>query len=232
MKVDVLPDAGAVAEAAARLVAEEARAAVSERGRFTFAVSGGDTPWRMLRFLSGVALPWKAIHVFQVDERVAPDGDADRNLTHLRESLVSRVDLPAANLHAMPVGREDLAAAAAAYARNLATTTGGEGALDLVHLGLGPDGHTASLVPGDPVLAVTNADVAVTGAYAGRRRMTLTYPALDRARRVLWVVTGAGKAPVLPRLAAGDPTIPAGRVRADRAVMLVDAAAAAGLGST
>ena len=232
MKIDVLPDADAVAEEAARLVAGEARAAVAERGRFTFGVSGGSTPRRMLRFLSGEDLPWNAIHVFQVDERVAPDGDADRNLTHLREALLSRVDLPAANLHAMPVGQEDLVGAAAAYARDLATTAGGEGALDLVHLGLGTDGHTASLVPGDPALAVKDADVAVTGAYAGRRRMTLTYPALDRARRILWVVTGAGKAPVLPRLAAGDPTIPAGRVRADRAVILADAAAAAGLGGS
>ena len=232
MKIDVLPDAESVAEAAARLVAGEARAAVAERGRFTFAVSGGSTPRRMLRFLSGEDLPWKAIHVFQVDERVAPDGDTDRNLTHLREALLSRVDLPAANLHVMPVGREDLVGAAAAYAHDLATTTGGEGVLDLVHLGLGTDGHTASLVPGDPALAVKDADVAVTGAYAGRRRMTLTYPALDRARRILWVVTGAGKAPVLPRLAAGDPSIPAGRVRADRAVMLVDAAAAASLVGT
>jgi len=232
VKIDVLPDAESVAEAAARLVAGEARAAVAERGRFTFAVSGGSTPRRMLRFLSGEDLPWKAIHVFQVDERVAPDGDTDRNLTHLREALLSRVDLPAANLHVMPVGREDLVGAAAAYAHDLATTTGGEGVLDLVHLGLGTDGHTASLVPGDLALAVTDADVAVTGAYAGRRRMTLTYPALDRARRILWVVTGAGKAPVLPRLAAGDPSIPAGRVRADRAVMLVDAAAAASLVGT
>ena len=154
MKIDVLPDADAVAKEAARLVAGEARAAVAERGRFTFAVSGGSTPRRMLRFLSGEDLPWKAIHVFQVDERVAPDGDTDRNLTHLREALLSRVDLPAANLHAMPVGREDLVGAAAAYARDLATTAGGEGALDLVHLGLGTDGHTASLVPGDPALAV------------------------------------------------------------------------------
>jgi 6-phosphogluconolactonase len=184
----------------------------------------------MLRFLSGEDLPWRSIHVFQVDERVAPDGDADRNLTHLRESLISRVDLPAANVHAMPVGQEDLAGAAAAYARDLARTTGGEGALDLVHLGLGTDGHTASLVPGDPVLAVKDADVAVTGVYAERRRMTLTYPTLDRARRILWLVTGDGKAPVLPRLVAGDPTIPAGRVSADRAVVLADTAAAARLG--
>ncbi len=227
MRIDVLPDADAVAEEAARLVAGEARAAVAARGRFALAVSGGNTPWRMLRALAGEALPWKAIQLFQVDERVALDGDPDRNLTHLRENLLSRVDLPGANLHAMPVERGDLAAAAEAYANELAGAAGG--VLDLVHLGLGPDGHTASLVPGDPVLEVKDADVGVTGVYAGHRRMTLTYPALGRARRILWVVTGADKARALVRLEAGDPSIPAGRVRADRAVLLADAAAAARL---
>ncbi len=227
MRIDVLPDADTVAEAAARLVAGEARAAVAARGRFALAVSGGNTPWRMLRVLAGEELPWKAIQVFQVDERVAREGDPDRNLTHLRESLVSRVDLPAPNLHAMPVEGGDLAAAAAAYASDLHRTAGG--VLDLVHLGLGPDGHTASLVPGDPVLEVDDADVGVTGVYAGRRRMTLTYPALGRARKILWVVTGPDKARALVRLEAGDPGIPAGRVRTERAVLLADAAAAARL---
>jgi 6-phosphogluconolactonase len=216
-----------VAVAAARAIAAAAREGVRARGRFSIAVSGGRTPWQMLRALADEPLPWKEIHLFQVDERAAPAGDPDRNLTHLRESLVSRVDLPAGNLHAMPVERADLAAGAADYARELSLAAGG--VLDLVHLGLGPDGHTASLVPGDPVLGVRDADVAVTGPYAGRRRMTLTYPALDRARRILWVVTGAEKAPVLPRLDAGDRSIPAGRVCADRAEILADAAAAAGL---
>jgi len=225
--MEILADAEGVAAAAARAIAASAREAVRERGCFAFAVSGGRTPWQMLRALSAVPLPWKAIHVFQVDERVAPAGDPDRNLTHLRESLLSRVDLPAANLHAMPVERDDLVSAAAAYARELSGVA--RGVLDLVHLGLGPDGHTASLVPGDPVLEVRDADVAVTGPYVGHRRMTLTYPAIDRARRILWVVTGAEKAPVLPRLDAGDPAIPAGRVRADRAAILADVDAAAGL---
>jgi 6-phosphogluconolactonase len=227
VRIEILAGPDAVAVAAARAIAALAREAVAARGRFAFAVSGGRTPWQMLRALAGEPLPWKEIHVFQVDERVAPAGDPDRNLTHLRESLVARVGLPAANLHAMPVERDDLEAGAAAYARDLAAAAGG--VLDLVHLGLGPDGHTASLVPGDPVLEVRDADVAVTGPYAGRRRMTLTYPAIDRARRILWVVTGAEKAPVLPRLDAGDRSIPAGRVCADRARVLADVAAAAGL---
>jgi 6-phosphogluconolactonase len=210
-------------------MATEARQAVASRGRFAFAVSGGRTPWRMLQALSAEDVPWKDVHVFQVDERVAPAGDPERNLTHLRESLLGRVPLPPENLHAMPVEQPDLSEAVASYARELRAVTGTPAVLDVVHLGLGPDGHTASLVPGDPVLEVKDADVATTGLYAGRRRMTLTLPALDRARRILWVITGAEKAPVLPRLLAGDRAIPAGCVRAERAVALADAAAAAHL---
>jgi 6-phosphogluconolactonase len=229
MRIEVLPDADRVALRAARWLASEARQAVASRGRFAFAVSGGRTPWQMLRALSAEDVPWKDVHVFQVDERVAPAGDPDRNLTQLRESLLGRVPLPPENLHAMPVDQPDLAAAVASYARELRAVTGTPAVLDVVHLGLGPDGHTASLVPGDPVLDVTDADVATTGLHAGRSRMTLTFPALDRARRILWVITGVEKAPVLPRLLAGDRAIPAGRVRADRAVALTDADAAARL---
>jgi 6-phosphogluconolactonase len=229
VKIEVIQNAEGVALRAASWLADQARQAVVARGRFAFAVSGGRTPWQMLRALASEDVPWKDLHVFQVDERVAPAGDPDRNLTHLRESLLGRVPLPPENLHAMPVEEADLGAAAARYSRELGAVTGAPAVLDVVHLGLGTDGHTASLVPGDPVLEVNNADVATTGLHAGRRRMTLTYPVLGRARRILWVVTGADKAPVLPRLLAGDRAIPAGRVRADRAVLVADAAAAAHL---
>jgi 6-phosphogluconolactonase len=229
VKIEVIQNAEGVALRAASWLADQARQAVVVRGRFAFAVSGGRTPWQMLRALASEDVPWKDLHVFQVDERVAPAGDPDRNLTHLRESLLGRVPLPPENLHAMPVEEADLGAAAARYSRELGAVTGAPAVLDVVHLGLGTDGHTASLVPGDPVLEVNNADVATTGLHAGRRRMTLTYPVLGRARRILWVVTGADKAPVLPRLLAGDRAIPAGRVRADRAVLVADAAAAAHL---
>ncbi len=231
MKVEVLPDAIAVATRAARLIAAAARAAVAERGRFTLAVSGGHTPWLMVRVLAAEQVPWESVHVFQVDERIAPPGHPERNLTHLCESLLAHTALDASRLHAMPVEVADLPAAAASYAAELHTVAGSPPVIDLVHLGLGPDGHTASLVPCDPVLRVSDADVALTGEYQGRRRMTLTYPALGRARQLLWVVTGADKAPVLPRLVSGDPSIPAGRVRADRALVLSDAAAAAALPS-
>jgi 6-phosphogluconolactonase len=226
MKLEVLADADAVARKAAALIAAEAREAVVARGRFVFAVSGGRTPWLMLRALAGEKVPWEQVEVVQVDERVAPAGHSDRNLTHLRDSLLTRVPLRPEQIHAMPVEAPDLLASAAQYARTLQDLAGSPPVLDLAHLGLGPDGHTASLVPGDPVLDVADADVAITGAYQGRRRMTLTYPMLDRSRRILWLVTGSDKAGMLARLRAGDPTIPAGRVRQDQALVLADRAAA------
>ena len=226
MKIEVLADAEAAALRAAELLAAEARAAVEARGRFALAVSGGHTPWQMLQGLADEEVPWKAVHLFQVDERVAPAGHPDRNLTHIGQSLLGRAALPPGQLHAMPVEERDLEAAAARYARELEAVAGTPPVLDLVHLGLGPDGHTASLVPGDPVLDATGADVALTGVYQGRRRMTLTLPILDRSRRVLWLVTGSEKAGMLMRLRAGDASIPAGRVRQDRALVLADRAAA------
>jgi 6-phosphogluconolactonase len=227
MRFEVLPDADAVARAAARFIAAEARAAAAARGRFIMAVSGGRTPWLMLRALSSEPVLWKDVQVVQVDERVAPAGDPDRNLTHLRESLLERAPLHPKQIHAMPVEQPDLEAAAASYARSLERIAGVPPVLDLAHLGLGPDGHTASLVPGDPVLDVTDRDVAVTGSYQQRRRMTLTYPMLNRSRRILWLVTGAEKVEMLARLRDGDASIPAGRIQSDQALVLADRAAAA-----
>jgi 6-phosphogluconolactonase len=221
VKVEVLADPGAVARRAAERIAAASRVAVAARGRFTAALSGGRTPWDMLRALAALDLPWDAVELFQVDERVAPAGDPDRNLTHMRECLPAR-----ARLSAMPVESAELDLAAAEYAQILGNHAGKPPVLDLVHLGLGPDGHTASLVPGDPALGVTDLDVTVTGPYQGRRRMTLTFPVLNRAREVLWVVTGADKAAMFARLRDGDTAIPAGRVRHERAVALVDRAAA------
>src|SRR5215468_631648 len=160
MRIEVLKDANAVAGKAAALIAAEARRTVAARGRFTMAVSGGHTPWVMLRALAGEEVPWASVHVFQVDERVAPEGHSDRNLTHLRASLLEHAPLPAGQIYAMPVEIPDLNTAAAKYASELERIAGTPPVLDLVHLGLGPDGHTASLVPGDPVLNVTDRDVA------------------------------------------------------------------------
>lgn len=214
-ELNVSSDVDTVAAKAADYVASLARAAVADHGRFTFAVSGGHTPWAMFAKLRQADMPWADVELFQVDERVAPDGDPDRNLTHLRESIG---DAPA-RVHPMPVTDSDAQAAAGAYATVLPQR------FDLVHLGLGPDGHTASLVPGDPVLEVTDALVAVTQPYQGHRRMTLTYPALGRADQLLWLVTGTDKRDALSKLLAGDGSIPAGRVQATRSLIMADEAA-------
>jgi 6-phosphogluconolactonase len=226
MNIEVLDSADSVANRAAAVIAAEARAAVTARGRFVMAVSGGHTPWVMLRALGAEDVPWPHVHVVQVDERVAPAGHPDRNLTHLRESLLDHAPLAPEQIHNMPVESPDLEAAASQYATTLRQIAGSPPVLDLIHLGLGPDGHTASLVAGDPVLDVENADVAITGVYQGRRRMTLTYPMINRARRVLWVVTGSEKVQMLNRFLGGDESIPAGRVRRERALVLADDAAA------
>lgn len=223
--MEVLADADTVARQAAAFIAAEARAAVAARGRFIMAVSGGHTPWQMLRALANETVPWEGVHVVQVDERVAPAGNPDRNLTHLRESLLSHAPLRPEQIHAMPVEAPDLEGAATRYALSLQGIAGTPSVLDLAHLGLGPDGHTASLVPGDPVLDVTKRDVAITGIYQKRHRMTLTYPILNRSRHILWLVTGSGKADMLERLLQGDQSIPAGRVSQDQALLLADRAA-------
>ena len=217
LEVEVLADGDAVALRAAAYVAEQARAAVERGARFTFAVSGGRTPWEMFARLAQEDMPWAQTSIYQVDERVAPADDPDRNLAHLRASLPAQAE---AEVHAMPVEQDDLEAAADEYARSLPER------FDLIHLGLGPDGHTASLVPDDPVLEVRDRDVAVTGEYQGRRRMTLTYPVLNRAGQVLWLVTGEDKVDALRRLRAGDTSIPGGRVQAESQLVVADEAAA------
>ena len=229
MRIEALVDADAVARAGAAFTAEEARGAVAARGRFVVAFSGGHTPWKMLRALADEKVPWRAVHVVQVDERVAPAGDPDRNFTHLRDSLLAHCPLRPEQVHAMPVESADLEAASSRYALTLRDLAGAPAVLDLVHLGLGPDGHTASLVPGDPVLDVTGADVAPTGVYQGRRRMTLTYPMLNRSQRIVWLVAGRDKAEMLARLSKGDYSIPAGRIHQGNAVVFADREAAAGL---
>lgn len=217
-RLEVLADGQAAARRAAELIAAAGAEAVAERDRFTVAISGGRSPWAMLAILGELGeMPWDRTELFQVDERVAAPGSEDRNLTHMVLSLSMDHQ---ATLRPMPVTQRDLDAAARDY----------EGALperfDLVHLGLGPDGHTASLVPGDPVLEAAGRRVALTaGEYQGHRRMTLTYPALDAARRIVWLVTGAEKREPLTKLLAGDDSIPAGRVRNENMTVVADEAA-------
>jgi len=218
IELEVLGDDRAAAKRAAELIAEAGAAAVAERGIFGFAMSGGRSPWAMLAMLDDAEqMPWAETELFQVDERIAAPGDQERNLTHIILAL-SMAHQPA--LRPMPVTQRDLDAAARDYETSLPER------LDLVHLGLGPDGHTASLVPGDPVLEVGDRRVALTGGeHQGHRRMTLTYPALAAARRIFWLVTGADKREALRRLLEGDKSIPAGRVENDDMTLLADRAA-------
>jgi 6-phosphogluconolactonase len=214
--LEVVADPAAVAQRGAELIAERARSAVDARGAFALAVSGGGTPVPMFAALGEYDLPWDAISIHQVDERIAPPGDDDRNLTHLMAALP---EPGRRRVNAMPVEAAEVTAAAAEYAASLP-------AFDLIHLGIGDDGHTASLVPGDPVLEVTDRTVAVTGEYQGRRRMTLTYPPIDAAQEILWIVAGAGKRDALAKLREHDPSVPAGRVANERMLVVADRAAA------
>ncbi len=218
IELEVCADEKAAARRAAELIAAFGAAAVAERDIFSLAMSGGRTPWAMLAMLGEEeSMSWDKTELFQVDERIASPGSEDRNLTHMVLGL--SMDHQAA-LRPMPVTQRDLEAAAREYERTLPDP------LDCVHLGLGPDGHTASLVPGDPVLEVTDRRIALTEtAYQGHHRMTLTYPALNSARQIVWLVTGPKKREPLAKLLAGDTSIPAGRVENANMSVVADAAA-------
>jgi 6-phosphogluconolactonase len=217
-RLEVVADERAAATRAAELIAAAGQEAVRERGPFSLVLSGGRTPWGMLAMLGEMEeMPWDATELFQVDERIAAPGSQERNLTHMVLGL--SLDHQS-TLRPMPVTQRDLDAAARQYEASLPER------LDLVHLGLGPDGHTASLVPGDRVLEVVDRRVAITdSAYQDHRRMTLTYPALNEARRIVWLVTGEDKGAALEKLLAGDDSIPAGRVRNENMVVVADEAA-------
>ncbi|MGH8980151.1 MAG: 6-phosphogluconolactonase [Acidimicrobiales bacterium] len=213
----VFDDLDSLSETAASYVARVVCEAVESDGECHVAVSGGRSPWGTFSRLAQLDMPWDRTVVWQVDERVAPAEDPDRNLVHLREALGDE----AAEIRPMPVEDTDVEMAARRYGAALPAR------FHLVHLGLGPDGHTASLVPDDEVLEVDDRPVAMTStAYEGRRRMTLTYPALARAEQLLWIVSGQDKRTPLAKLLAADPSIPAGRVEATASLVMADRAAA------
>jgi len=216
--LEVVADEKGAARRAAELIAAAGSAAVAERNMFSVAMSGGRSPWGMLAILGELEeMPWDKTELFQVDERLASPGSEERNLTHMVLGL--SMDHQSA-LRPMSVTQRDLEGAARDYERSLPDP------LDVVHLGLGPDGHTASLVPDDPVLEVSDRRVALTEtAYQGHYRMTLTYSALDSARQIIWLVTGPKKREPLARLLAGDTSIPAGRVENANMKIVADAAA-------
>jgi 6-phosphogluconolactonase len=228
MRVDVVADHQLGIHGAA-YVAAALRAGVAARGRATVAFSGGSAAAPLLNALAEEEVPWSSVHVLQVDERVAPDGHADRNVAVLHDCLVDRVAIPGNHVHEMRVTDAPLERAAERYAYTVERLAGRPPTLDVVHLGIGHDGHTASLVPGTDLLHHAAGSVAVTPPYRGRRRMTLTGPALSAARHVLWVVSGASKAAIVQRFIDSDPALPAVHVSRSRALLLLDAAAAASL---
>ena len=220
LRIEVFDDAEGASRRGAEVIADAARSCAAAGRRFAFAASGGSTPWRMFELLAASDVPWVDVDLFQVDERIAPDGDPDRSMTRLRAALLPAA--AAAAWHPMDVTATDPEAAAAAYAASLPPR------FDLLHLGIGPDGHTASLVPGDPVLDVSDRLVAVTGEYQGRRRITLTFPAIDRAAAALWFELGADKRRPLTKLVRGDRSIPAARVGTAEQLLVCDRTAAPG----
>jgi 6-phosphogluconolactonase len=224
-KLEVLEDAPAVARRAASLIEERLRNAVIERGTATFAVSGGRTPARMLRALAREDLAWEHLDLFQVDERAAPEGHPERNATAIRSAFATRLELHPERFHWMLIEQPDLAAGARAYEDTLRSIAGRPAVLDLVQLGIGEDGHTASIFPGAPAQDAAT-DVTPAAAHGGWRRMTLTMPAINRARFIVWVVTGSAKRQVLSGLLAGDPSLVASRVRRTDVAIIADADAA------
>jgi 6-phosphogluconolactonase len=228
MKTELFPTADQVAAGAAAYLEQEIRDALTHQKSFSLAISGGRTPWEMLKILSKADLPWQQVNLFQVDERVAPDGHADRNLTQLFQAIAGTPMVTQLRIFPMPVLAEDLEEGCREYTQVLDEVTEGKG-LDLIHLGLGSDGHTASLVPGDGVMEVQDRLVACTqNTYQGRIRMTLTYPLLNSAKQLLWIVTGSEKQEMVQRLLQKDQSIPAGRLRQENALLLVDQAAMEG----
>ena len=228
LEIEVLPTADAVAARAAAIIERSVREDIARAGRATLAVSGGRTPWIMLQALAASALDWKRIDFFQVDERVAPADHTDRNATHAAAALGAAMRKAPRSFHWMPVEGDDLDAAASDYATQLRAASGSPPVLGTVHLGLGVDGHTASIFPGSPLFD-SAADVAVAPAHLGRVRMTLTLPTLNRARRIVWVVTGRDKVEALAGLMSGDPSIVGSRIRRMGALVIADADAAARL---
>lgn len=220
----------AQARRAADAIAQALEEAVTGRGRATLAVSGGSTVAPLLAALADRPIRWERVDLLQVDERVAPDGHPDRNLGQIATHLIDRLSDTRPRVHPMPVTASDLVSAADDYTGTLEAVAGTPPVLDVVHLGLGADGHTASLLPGEPTGRTAGSrPVVLTGPYQGHRRMTLSLPALSAARRVVWLVRGADKADAVRRLVDGDDAIPAGAVAQSRAVLFVDRAAAAAL---
>lgn len=227
MEIRTFQSATEVAKEAAIFIADRIKENIIKKGHFTFAISGGRTPWEMIKELAKEDLPWEKVFLFQVDERIAPDAHPDRNLTQLFKAIEGTKLVLRLNIFPMRVNAEDLDEACEEYVSHINRMTE-NGKLDLIHLGIGTDGHTASLVPNDSVLEIKEKGVALTDSeYQGRKRMTLTYPLINQAEKILWVVTGEEKAEMLDRLLHQDPSIPAGRIDQHHAIVFTEESAAA-----
>lgn len=223
LEVEVFDEFSEASRAAASFIEQRATESIAERGRFVWAISGGSTPETMLRFLAESNMDWAKVHLFQVDERVAPHGHRDRNSQMVISSLLGpSVRQRIGSVHWMDVTDDDLDNAADIYSAEVAEAA--SGGFDVIQLGLGADGHTASLIPGDPAADERVRSVVVTASYQGRVRMTLTGPVLNRARSIVWLVSGAGKSEAFKRLIGQDPDIPAGTIDQGNAVAFVDRA--------
>lgn len=226
MTLHVAPTPESLARQAAGFIADESRRVLGDSASFTLALSGGRTPERLFRALAAEEVDWPRVHLLQVDERAVEADSPDRNFAAIRTELLDRIAIPDDRVHPMPAASGDLPGAARAYGEALRAVAGADGRLDLVHLGLGEDGHTASLLPDDPALESAD-DVVVSREYAGHRRLSLSLATICRARRRLWLVEGRAKADVLRRVLGGDATVPAGRVKREDSVFFVDKDAAA-----
>jgi 6-phosphogluconolactonase len=233
MTVRVLPDAGGAARAAAEQLADCARRAVDEFGRCTLVLAGGSTPREAYELLAAEALPWERIHVFWSDERAVPPGHPDSNFRMVNRALLARINVPPANVHRMR-GELRPAHAAEAYGSELEHFFGaGMPRFNLVLLGLGADAHTASLFPFDPLLMERRSPVGTSLPRRDRDgRVSLTFPAINSADEVVFLVAGASKARAVQQVVQGarDPfRLPAQGVVTGKLTWLLDRGAAAAL---
>jgi 6-phosphogluconolactonase len=203
--VEVLPDQSALVARGLELVLSQLETAITQRGKFTIALSGGSTPKPLYEAIASQNLPWDKIHVFWGDERYVPPNHPDSNELMARRAWLDRVPIPAANIHATPTLAGDPAVDAAKYEQHLQeffqAAPGKFPALDVVLLGMGDDAHTASLFPHTEALKVSDRLVTV-GNKDGNPRITFTYPLINAAHNVIFIVAGANKQPALAQIFA------------------------------
>lgn len=202
---------------AARHIAAAAISSVNERGRFVLALSGGSTPRGVYRFLATLDMPWPAVHLFWGDERCVPPNHQDSNYRMVRESLLDEIKIPKENVHRI-MGELDPPEAARVCAEEIQAVfkspTSEFPLFDLILLGMGPDGHTASLFPGTAALNEASGWVVANEVpQLNTRRITFTFPLINAAREVMFLVAGSEKADVLGKVMEGDPAYPSSLVR-------------------